>query len=89
MRNDDSNYFEKKSKDEDSPFYIEPDMSIRYSQIEKIFNSFFPSDYLTIAKEKSKQERDSKNINDISFTYGEVVYNYLYNNINLITILDI
>jgi hypothetical protein len=73
MSNGDANYFEKISKDEDSPFFIESDIAIRYSQLEKIFNSFFPNDYLSIAKEKSKQERDAKNINDISFSYGEIV----------------
>ena len=50
-----------------------------FSQLEKIFNSFFPQDYLSIAKEKSRQERDSKKINDSSFTYGEIVYIFLYN----------
>ena len=73
MSYEETNYFEKISKDEDSPFFIEADISIRYSKLEKIFNSFFPNDYLSIAKEQSKQERDAKNINDISFSYGEIV----------------
>ena len=84
---EDSTYFDPKSKDEDCPFTINAEDSIRYSQLEKVFNSFFPNDYLSIAKEKSKEERDSKKINDSSFTYGEIVFNYLYNtnypNINL------
>ncbi len=74
MKNIEENYFDKKSKDEDYPINIDPETSKRYYELEKLFNSFFPNDYLTIAKEKSKQERDSKNINDTSFTYGEIVY---------------
>ena len=83
----DSTYFASKSKDEDCPVNINAEVSKRYSQLEKLFNSFFPTDYLSIAKEKSKEERDSKHISDSSFTYGEIVFNYLYNthnpNINL------
>ena len=76
---DDSHYFASKSKDEDYPFSINAEVSKRYSQLEKLFNSFFPNDYLSLAKEKSKEERDSKQIIDSSFTYGEIVFNYLYN----------
>ena len=88
MSNDDgSNYFASQSKDEDYPISINAETSKRYFQLEKLFNSFFPSDYLSLAKEKSKEERDSKNINDSSFTYGEIVFHFLYNthnpNINL------
>ena len=36
-------------------------------------DSFFKKDSLSIAKEKSKAERNSKQINDSSFTYGEIV----------------
>ena len=79
MQNDGKNYFASRSKDEDYPFIIDSDISLKYSQLEKIFNSFFPQDYLSIAKEKSRQERDSKKINDSSFTYGEIVYIFLYN----------
>ena len=90
MQSDEKNYFASRSKDEDYPFVVDSPTSIRYVQLEKIFNSFFPEDYLSIAKEKSRQERDSKKINDSSFTYGEIVYNFLYNNVNYSTInLDI
>ena len=76
---DGKHYFEKQSKDEDYPVSIKEDASIKYFQLEKIFNSFFPNDYLSLAKEKSKEERESKQIIDSSFTYGEVVFNFLYN----------
>ena len=80
MLNDDgSSYFASQSKDEDCPIIIAPDISKRYFQLQKLFDSFFPSDYLSIAKEKSKQERDNKKINDSSFTYGEIVFKSLYN----------
>lgn len=86
-KDDGSNYFASQSKDEDYPVNIDTETSKRYFQLEKLFNSFFPSDYLSLAKEKSKEERDSKNINDSSFTYGEIVFQFLYNthnpNINL------
>jgi len=62
---------------EETPFIIDPETSIKYYQLEQIFNSFFPNDSLKIAKEKSKEERDSKRINDSSFTYGEVVITYI------------
>lgn len=83
MNNEDANYFEKRSKEEDSPFHIEPEVSIRYAQLENVFNSFFPKDYLSVAKDQSKHERDSKNINDTSFTYGEIVSSHSYNIINI------
>ncbi len=44
-----------------------------------MFNSFFPEDSLSIAKEKSIKERDSKHINDSSFTYGEIVIKKIIN----------
>ena len=57
--------------------------------MEKVFNSFFPSDYLSLAKEKSKEECDSKNINDSSFTYEEIVFQFSYNSHNPNNNLDI
>ena len=76
---DGSLYFASQSKDEDYPIYLEPQISKRYFQLETIFNSFFPSEYFSLSKEKSKEERDNKNINDSSFTYGEIVFKFLYN----------
>jgi hypothetical protein len=73
QQQDASNYFASRSEDEENPIMIEPEASIKYFQLEQIFNSFFPNDSLSIAKEKSKEERDSKRINDSSFTYGEIV----------------
>ena len=69
-------YFNSRSEDEETPVIIDQEASIKYYQLEQLFNSFFPNDSLSIAKEKSKEERDSKRINDSSFTYGEVVNIY-------------
>ena len=68
-----SSYFNSRTEDEETPVIIDQDVSIKYYQLEQLFNSFFPNDSLSIAKEKSKEERDSKRINDSSFTYGEIV----------------
>ncbi len=73
QQQDPNNYFASRSEDEENPIMIEPEVSIKYFQLEQLFNSFFPNDSLSIAKEKSKEERDSKRINDSSFTYGEIV----------------
>lgn len=81
MKNEENDYFAPISKDEDSPVRINIEDSLRYSKLEEIFNSFFPSNYYSIAKEKSRKERDDKHINDSSFTYGEIVYIHLYNDL--------
>ena len=70
-------YFNSRTEDEETPVIIDQEASIKYYQLEQLFNSFFPNDSLSIAKEKSKEERDSKRINDSSFTYGEIVKHIL------------
>ena len=82
LGNDGALYFASQSKDEDYLIFLNPEISKRYFKLEKLFNSFFPSDYLSLAKEKSKEERDNKNIIDSSFTYGEIVFKFLYNTHN-------
>ena len=82
-----SNYFLSRTEEEENPIIIDEETSTKYYNLEVLFNSFFPNDSLSIAKEKSKEERDSKRINDPSFTYGEVVRHKLiliyYINLNL------
>ena len=75
------NYFARRSEDEECPIMIEPEISMRYQQLEQLVNSFFPNDSLSIAKEKCKEERDAKRINDSSFTYGETVILFFFNKI--------
>jgi len=72
-----ASYFNSRTEDEETPVIIDQEASIKYYQLEQLFNSFFPNDSLSIAKEKSKEERDSKRINDSSFTYGEIVKHIL------------
>ena len=84
MQQEGENYFVNQSKEEnkeENPIIVEPESAIRYYNLEKVFNTFFPERSLSIAKEKSTAERDSKHINDSSFTYGEVVIKnfYFYN----------
>jgi hypothetical protein len=84
MQQEGENYFANQSKEEnkeENPIIVEPESAIRYYNLEKVFNTFFPERSLSIAKEKSTAERDSKHINDSSFTYGEVVIKnfYFYN----------
>ena len=71
--NEGENYFSSRVEEEENPIIIDQETSIKYAQLEQIFDSFFPQDFLSIAKEKSKEERDTKRINDSCFTYGEVV----------------
>ena len=76
MQQEGANYFTNQSKEdnkEENPIIVEPESAIKYFNLEKVFNTFFPERSLCIAKEKSTEERDSKHINDSSFTYGEVV----------------
>ena len=81
MQQEGANYFTNQSKEdnkEENPIIVEPESAIKYFNLEKVFNTFFPERSLSIAKEKSTEERDSKHINDSSFTYGEVVIKNLY-----------
>ena len=76
MQQEGANYFSNQSKEdnkEENPIMVEPESAVKYFNLEKVFNTFFPERSLSIAKEKSTEERDSKHINDSSFTYGEVV----------------
>ena len=77
MQNEDgSNYFLGKNDEEDYPLKINEATSKKYFQLEKIFNQFFPNNSLSKAKDKSKEERDQKQIIDPSFVYGEIVNIY-------------
>ncbi len=70
---DAENYFASLTEEEENPIIIDSETSVKYFRLEQLFNSFFPNDSLSIAKEKSKEERDSKRINNSDFTYGETV----------------
>ena len=66
-------YFEPINPEEDNPITIDEESSKMYQRLESIFNSFYPNNSTQLAKEKSKEERDNKRINDTSFAYGEIV----------------
>ena len=66
-------YFLPKSNEEDMPIKIEINDQIKYYKLEKIFNSLYTEDSLSIAKDKSRAEREKKGIKDSSFVYGEIV----------------
>ena len=66
-------YFEPIIPEEDNPITIDEESSKMYQRLESIFNSFYPNNSTQLAKEKSKEERDNKRINDTSFAYGEIV----------------
>ncbi|MCQ2818220.1 MAG: hypothetical protein MJ252_13215 [archaeon] len=78
----DSDYFKNK-ENEDSVLDLTEDQNVKYAKIDKLYNTFFVENSLSIAKESSKDERDQKSINDSSFVYGEVV-----NKINKIFLID-
>ena len=66
-------YFEPIIPEEDNPITIDEESSKMYQRLESIFNSLYPNNSTQLAKEKSKEERDNKRINDTSFAYGEIV----------------
>ena len=55
------------------PIKIEKETNIKYYNLEKIFNTFYSENSLSIAKDKSREERENKGITDNSFVYGEIV----------------
>ena len=67
------NYFLPRNNEEEIPFPIEIQINVKYYNLEQIFNCFYPENSLSIAKDKSREERENKGITDKSFIYGEVV----------------
>ena len=66
-------YFYPKIMEEEMPITISPELNKKYYKIESIYNLFYTKNSISIAKEKSKEERENKIINDDSFVYGEIV----------------
>ena len=66
-------YFNPQTSEEDMPIKIEKETNIKYYNLEKIFNTFYSENSLSIAKDKSREEREKKGIKDSSFVYGEIV----------------
>ena len=66
-------YFYPKIMEEEMPIAISPELNKKYYNIESIYNTFYTKNSISIAKEKSKEEREKKGIKDNSFVYGEIV----------------
>jgi hypothetical protein len=66
-------YFYPIMIEEEMPIVLSSKLNKKYYNLELIYNSFYPKNSISIAKEKSKEERDNKVINDDSFVYGEIV----------------
>ena len=66
-------YFNPQTSEEDMRIKIEKETNIKYYNLEKIFNTFYSENSLSIAKDKSREERENKGITDNSFVYGEIV----------------
>ena len=67
------NYFLPRNNEEEIPFPIEIQINVKYYNLEQIFNCFYPENSLSIAKDKSREEKEKKGITDKSFIYCEVV----------------
>lgn len=50
MDNYNPKYFSQQIPEEDYPLEISPEISLRYSQMERLYNKYYPEDSLTIAK---------------------------------------
>ena len=66
-------YFYPIMIEEEMPIVFSSKLNKKYYNIESIYNTFYTKNSISIAKEKSKEERDNKAINDDSFVYGEIV----------------
>ena len=62
-------YFYPIMIEEEMPIVLSSKLNKKYYNLELIYNSFYPKNSISIAKEKSKEERDNKAINDDSFVY--------------------
>ena len=70
-----SNYFDRRVDEEDEPVVVDEENQIKCEVLDDMFEDFFEDDFLCIAKQNSKLERDTKKLNDSSFVYGEIVIN--------------
>ena len=71
-------YFNSRVPDEENPVLLGVSTNIRYYNLEILFDTFYPIDSISRAKDTSKKERLIKKLKDPSFTYGEIVYILFY-----------
>ena len=67
------NYFSPKSKEETMPIKLSEYENIKYYNIEKIFNLYYHLDSLLVAKISSMNEKNTNDLKDSCYVYGEVV----------------
>ena len=67
------NYFSPKSKEETMLIKLSEYENIKYYNIEKIFNLYYHLDSLLVAKISSMNERNTNDLKDSCYVYGEVV----------------
>lgn len=68
-----ASYFSPQTMDESMPILLDKTINIKYSKLEKIFDYYYHADSLLRAKASSLEERNSKELRDNSFVYGEIV----------------
>ena len=67
------NYFSPKSKEETMLIKLSEYENIKYYNIEKIFNLYYHLDSLLVAKISSMNQRNTNDLKDSCYVYGEVV----------------
>jgi len=66
-------YFDKRVAEEDSPIEVKDEKQNKYERLDAFFEKIFDENSLNVAKQSSKEERDSKALNESSYVYGEIV----------------
>jgi hypothetical protein len=66
-------YFDGRVPEEESPVKLPAEIHQKYEELDLIFEDFFDDNGLHVAKQSSKEERDTKGLDDSSFVYGEIV----------------
>jgi hypothetical protein len=67
------NYFDSRVPEEESPVKLSADIQQKYEELDLLFEDFFDENGLHVAKQSSKEERDTKKLDDSSYVYGEIV----------------
>ena len=67
-------YFAPTKEEEQYPVHIDPSLNEKYITLEKIFSKYYNESTLEIAGKNSGKERMKKNLDSISFVYGEITF---------------
>lgn len=67
-------YFHPRTQEEDMPINFSASINQKYFYLESLFNTYYSSTSLIIAKNSSLEEQTQRSLNDnSSFIYGEIV----------------